>query len=136
VLEFTEKVLRSYVTVEQDCVRLELVGTKILRNLSSYVILSKVSDLSVCPVRACSRFVSSRYKISSTNVAFFRCVNGSWYAAKEASSTITALAFLLKWDCRVLSSHSLHIGGAIEAARAGVITPRSSMSWGDGSRIA
>jgi hypothetical protein len=82
-----DKLLRSHVTVEQDCERLEWVSwDKYFGTKSSYVILSKVSDMSVCSVRDCSRFVSTRDKIFLTDVAFFRFVNGNQYAAKEVSS--------------------------------------------------
>jgi hypothetical protein len=120
VSEYTDKLLRKHLVLERDCVRLELIGTKNCPNRSSFVVLSRMLDLSICPVEACRLFLKARDSVFPSDVSLFRFSNGDRYSPKEVNGLISRLATMTNQSHLRLSSHSLRIGGASEAARAGV----------------
>lgn len=121
VSEYTGSFLRSHVTSEGDRLRLRLVSTKNSPNEESSAVLALSGDDLLCPIKSFAIFVRVRDQLFPASHPMFVFVNGDPYTAASVNSVINRLASAAGIPPgHRLSSHSLRIGAASEAARAGV----------------
>ena len=121
VSEYTT-LLRVHVQFNGTDVVLTLLRTKNSQNNRSYVTLSRTVDPQLCPVKSYHNFIGLRDRIFRADCTnFFVFANGSPLGSQTMNDIIKQLALSAAHPHPDrLSSHSLRIGGASEAARAGV----------------
>lgn len=121
VSEYTDVLIRDHVTEDLRSIRIKLIRSKNAPLSHSFVHLAENGDSMLCPLRAFKCYSSMRDKIFPSDFAFFVFVNGDTYSPHNVNLFIAKLAKVAGYgDSWRLSSHSLRIGGATEAARAGV----------------
>jgi hypothetical protein len=121
VSEYTGALKRCHVISEGEGLRVSLVSTKNSPNAMTFAYMALSSNSEVCPVRAFRAFVEQRDRIFPQDSLLFVFGNGIEYQPRDVNRFISTLASSSGVSPPLrLSSHSLRIGGASEAARAGV----------------
>jgi hypothetical protein len=118
VSEYTEKLLRIHIQDDGSNLRVKLTSTKNSQNRESFVLLANIPDTFLCPVDNFRKWVRIRDRLFPASMSLFRYDNGKVFSHHEVNDYIKILAKRL--ELTGLTSHSFRIGGASEAARAGV----------------